>query len=127
MHIAKIYLIFFALMALVTGLAYLYAPLAMTAPMGFGGLTPSALADLRANYGGLQIGLGIFLLHCARAGHIKLGLLLTLIVMTAVPLCRALSFALDGGATPTLLAVFGMEIALFVVTLALYLRTPRAA
>lgn len=124
MRIAKIYLIFFALMALVTGLAYLFAPLAMTAPMEFGALTPPALADVRANYGGSQIGLGIFLLYCAHSERIKLGLLLTLMVMTVVPLCRAFSFFVDGGATQTLQAVFGIEVVLFVITLVMYLRTP---
>ncbi len=124
MKISKIFLVFFALMAIATGLAYVFAPLAMTAPMEFGALTAPALADIRANYGGLQLGLGIFQLYCVKTFRIKLGLLVTLIVMTCVPLCRTLGFLLDGGATQTLLAILAMEVVFLVLTLVLYLRTP---
>lgn len=122
MRVARGFLIFFALMAIATGLAYLFAPLQMTAPMEFGALTPPALADVRANYGGLQLGLGVFLLYCVRTGQIRLGLLLVLFTMLFVPLCRTIGFALDGGATPVLQAVLAMEVVFLVITWVLYRR-----
>src|SRR5687768_1524925 len=64
MRVAKIYLIFMAVMSIVFGVIYLFNPSAMMAPMGFGTLAPSALTDARATYGGLQIGMGVFLLLC---------------------------------------------------------------
>lgn len=128
MRVAKSYLIFFALMSLATGLAYVFAPLAMTAPMEFGALSAPALADVSANYGGLQIGLGIVLFYCALNARLKFGLLITLIVMTCVPLCRVAGFLLNqGAATQTLLAVLAMEVVFFVLTLVIFLRAPADA
>ncbi|MDB6063678.1 MAG: hypothetical protein JWM78_3781 [Verrucomicrobiaceae bacterium] len=124
MKVAKYYLVLFALMALATGLAYIFIPLQMTAPMEFGALTAPALADIRANYGGFQAGLGIFLLYCANTARIKLGLLAVLLIMTCVPLGRVYGFLVDGGATQTLLGVLAMEVIFFVLTLVFYLRTP---
>jgi len=124
LRIAQIYLVFFGLMAIATGLAYLLAAQGMSTALGFDILPPPALADIRANYGGMQLGLGLFLLYCVRTGQLKTGLLLTLIVMAAVPLLRALSFAMDGGATQTQVAVLGMEIVFLVISLVLYRRTP---
>jgi hypothetical protein len=62
MRAAKIYLILIAVFSIAIGLVYLIAPSVMTAPFGLGELGPSALTDVRANYGGFQIGTGLFML-----------------------------------------------------------------
>ena len=62
MAFARIYLRLMGAMSLFFGLVYLLAPESMTAPTGFGALSPGALTDVRATYGGFQLGSGAFLL-----------------------------------------------------------------
>jgi hypothetical protein len=127
MRVAKIYLIFMAVMSIVFGVIYLFNPSAMMAPMGFGTLAPSALTDARATYGGLQIGMGVFLLLCLNPERVRLGLLFTLVSVTAVAASRAVGFAIDGDIIDVLLYTFIFEAVLTLVTLVIFLRTPSTA
>jgi hypothetical protein len=67
MKYTKFYLIGFGVLSMAFGLAYLLVPVAMSAPAGFGDLSASAKTDVRATYGGFQIGLAGYLLWAARA------------------------------------------------------------
>ena len=124
MRAATIYLIFIALISLVFGVVYLIAPVTMTTPMGFGELQPSALTDVRANCGGFQIGTGLFLLFCLRRERRKLGMLLAVLLASAIATSRALGFAIDGDVIPPLQGALTFEVALTVISLVIYLRTP---
>jgi hypothetical protein len=114
-------------MTLVFGLLYLLAPTTMTDPTGFGPLGPSATTDVRATYGGLQIGLGLFLLWAAAEdARVRLALVLQVLTIGAVALSRALGILLDGEATGVLLGALAFEVLLTIAAIALLRRVPQA-
>jgi hypothetical protein len=127
MRAARIYLTFMALISVAFGLMYLVAPLTMTTPMGFGELKPSALTDVRANYGGFQIGIGLFLFFCLRRERLRLGMLLAFLVAAAIAISRAIGFALDRDVVPPLQGALIFEIVLALISLVIYLRMPISA
>jgi hypothetical protein len=127
MRVAQIYLILMGVMSLVFGVVYLFWPATMTDPMGFGVLAPAAVTDVRATYGGFQIGRGAFLLWCLRPPRVRAGLLLMLLSVGAVAACRAIGLLIDGQVTSNLQGVLVFEVVLTVVTLVLLLRTPAPA
>jgi hypothetical protein len=96
----------------------------MTAPMGFGPLAPSALTDVRATYGGFQIGTGLFMLCCLRPDRLRVGMLLALLSVGAVTASRAMGLAIDGALTDTSIGTLALEIVLTAVALFIFLRTP---
>ncbi len=65
MNGARIYLRIAGALTLVFGLLYLWVPETLTAPAGFGEIGSGGLTDIRATYGGFQLGLGAFLLWAA--------------------------------------------------------------
>ena len=127
MRAAKIYLIIMGIMSVLFGVIYLINPLSMTAPMGFGDLAPSALTDVRATYGGFQIGTGLFMFYCLKPARIKMGLLLVLLSAAAITLSRLYGFVVDGDITPVLKGTIAFEITLTVISLIFWLRTPEPA
>jgi hypothetical protein len=127
MRAAKIYLILMAIMSVGFGVVYLFWPLSMTDPMGFGPLAPPALTDVRATYGGFQIGTGLFMLFCLRPERLRLGMLLALLSVTAIALSRAVGLLLDGDFTDVLKGTLAFEVVLAVISLIIFLRTPDAA
>jgi hypothetical protein len=126
MRAARIYLTFIAVISLVFGVVYLVAPLSMTTPMGFGDLKPSALTDVRANYGGFQIGTGLFMLFCLKRDRLKLGMLLALLLAAVIAASRALGLAIDGDMIPPSQGALTFEVVLTVISLVIYLRTPNS-
>jgi hypothetical protein len=113
MAFARIYLRLLGAMSLLFGFVYLLAPESMTAPTGFGPLPPSALTDVRATYGGFQLGWGAFLLWAASdAGRIRLALLVATLTIGAVALSRATGIVLDSSANPFHLAALATEASL---------------
>ena len=128
MALARTYLRLLGAMTLFFGLVYLLAPERLTGPTGFGPLGPSATTDVRATYGGLQIGLGLFLLWAAaREARVRSALVLQAIVIAAVAASRALGLWLDGEATGVLVGALAFEILLTVATVALLRRLPQDA
>jgi len=127
MAFARIYLLFVAAMSVLFGLIYLIAPQSMTDPTGFGALSPSALTDVRATYGGLQLGFGAFLFWAAaEPGRLRLGLVLVALSIGAVGASRATGLLLDGSANA--FHLFGLATETTLTLLALYaLRRARAA
>ena len=124
MRAAKIYLVLMGVMSVVFGVVYLVSPLMMTEPMGFGALKPSALTDVRATYGGFQIGTGLFMLACLPPARLKTGMLLALLSVCAIALARLYGFMVDGDVIPVLQGTLLFEVVLAVISLVIYLRTP---
>jgi len=92
---ARIFLWAVAAAFLVFGVAYLLAPASLA---GSAGITadPSGLTDLRATYGGFQIGFGIYLCWSALApSRMPTALLATALVVGCVGLARLLGLLLD--------------------------------
>ncbi len=126
MLIARIWLVLMAAMSIVFGVVYLINPASMTDPMGFGQLAPSAWTDVRATYGGFQLGMGFFLLWCLEASRVRTGLLLTLLTIAGVAGCRAVGlFVIDRDLTAVLRSTIILETTLTVISLVLFLRAPK--
>lgn len=128
MRAAKIYLVLMGLMSVVFGVLYLVSPATFTDPMGFGILAPSALTDVRATYGGLQIGMGIFMFWCCMGtGRLYTGMFFALVSVASIAICRAIGLVIDGDAIDVLKMTLAFEAVLGVVSLVLFLRTPKTA
>ena len=97
MTLAKFYLWGIGLFTLAFGLGYLLAPAALTEPAGFGDLGASATTDVRATYGGFQIGMGAFLVWAAQAeARFRTALVLVALSIGAVFVSRVIGLAMDG-------------------------------
>ena len=126
MRFARAYLIFFAAMGLFFGLWYLIAPTGLTDPTGFGPLGPNALTDVRATYGGFQIGAGLFLLWAvADPARVRTALVLQTLTIGAIASCRLVGIAIDGSPNAFLLSALASEIVFTAVGLFALSRTPR--
>jgi hypothetical protein len=102
MDFARTYLRIFGVITLLFGVAYLLAPGGiLTEAAGFGALAAGGLTDVRATYGGLQLGIGAFLLWAATdESRVRMALVLLALLFGAVGLSRALGLMLDGSANP---------------------------
>ena len=111
MGFARAYLYFFAAVGLIFGFWYLLAPASLTDPTGFGPLGPNALTDVRATYGGFQIGSGLFLLWAAAdPARVRVALVLQALTIGAIGSCRLVGIAIDGSPNGFLLSALASEI-----------------
>ena len=111
MKFARAYLYFVGAMGVLFGVWYLIAPATWTDPTGFGPLGPNALTDVRATYGGFQIGLGVFTLWTALdAARVRTGILVQLLTIGAIASCRVVGFAIDGSPNGFLISAITTEI-----------------
>jgi hypothetical protein len=74
------------------GIAYIFFPLQILSFTGGYHLDSSALTDLKATYGGLQIGLGIYVLFALRQGEYSACLRLIWMIFAAVGSLRLISY-----------------------------------
>jgi hypothetical protein len=99
-------------------------PETLTDPSGFGTLAPEALTDLRATYGGLQVGIGGFLIWTAsNVSRHRAGLMLVAVLLPAVAVARAYGLVVDGEATAGMLGALAFEIALSVIAVMVLRKT----
>ena len=111
MGFARAYLYFVGAMGLLFGFWYLIAPTGLTEPTGFGPLGPNALTDVRATYGGFQIGSGLFLLwSAADPARVRAALVLQALTIGAIGSCRLVGFALDGSPNGFLISAIATEV-----------------
>ena len=104
MSLGRVLLWGVGLMLVAFGLAYLVSPVSMLELTGGTASTPAAITDVRATYGGFQLGLGAFLCWSALASErVPSALLALSLVAGAIGGCRLLGVAVDGGFGPTLL------------------------
>lgn len=90
------------------GLAFLVAPVDILAHIDVRAGSPSAVADLRAVYGGLELGVAATLALCGRAS-VRLGLSAALAIFLAMALARLVGFAVDGPQTWLSIALLAAE------------------
>ena len=103
-------LILLALFVLVAGLASFASPASLGQQAGWSA-TPGGLTEIRAFYGGLQVGLGCFLLWCARRRERLLsGLLAAGFSVGGIGIARAFGLLLDQAPTTYNLANLAVEI-----------------
>jgi len=72
-------------------------------------------------YGGLQLGLGLFFLYCARTGEDRLGLLLALALYAPLVAYRLVTVWRFWPVGTSTLWVAGLELALLLASVALWL------
>ena len=106
----------FAAIFVFFGVTYLVSPAPLTLSAGVSA-DASGLTDIRVNYGGVQLGIGLFLAWCALS-RVSTGLLLTAVVMGAILLGRVTGFVVDGSVTSFHLSALTVEVPM--ATLALW-------
>lgn len=108
------------------GTANLFFPAAGMAGFEMQITTVSALNEIRANYGGMHIALGLLFLSGAFLGVLRVTTLLVIALFTAgLVLGRLLSLALDGVPNHFVLGLFALEALGCVVAIVLYMRASR--
>lgn len=82
---------------LVTGLAFSLMPRDLFGDVGLEVPNGSALTELRAMYGGLELAVGLFLAVCARRGGeaLELGLLLSFLTLLGLASFRGVGMVLE--------------------------------
>ncbi|MFA5684985.1 MAG: DUF4345 domain-containing protein [Lysobacteraceae bacterium] len=109
------------------GIACLIAPVATLAAAGMEVAGAVAATELRAFYGGLEIGLGLFIVATALSEQRhRAGLWLCLAAYGGIGLARALGMALDGISTTFLCSALAVELALALLAALCLWRSPRA-
>ncbi len=110
------------------GVVALIQPSAMTGPPGLDASAPGAVTEVRALYGGLQIGLGAFLIWAALdPSRWPLALLAYGFVIGAVGDCRFIGLLIDGNWTGFHLFALGFEWVTAGIALLLWWRLRRPA
>ncbi|MBX9915348.1 MAG: DUF4345 domain-containing protein [Pseudomonadaceae bacterium] len=98
MRTTQLFLGFQALALIGLGVAYFIRPHEMTNLSGMLLMAQAAITDVRAYYGGLQMGLGAFLLlACRQTDLIRAALILLVLIYSALALARIGGLWLDGG------------------------------
>lgn len=95
MKFAKGFLLINSVLFVFFGLSFIFAPSYFTHLFTGGAFTTSSAAiDVRATYGGLGVGLGVWLLLCVKE-HIRLGILGCIVVLASIVLGRVVGLVLD--------------------------------
>ena len=93
----RLLLAFIALTYTGFGFVFLFNPSEMAAIVGIAFPTTTPRTDFRAMYGGLEIGIGAFLLICAmRREFVRVGLFASACVLVAMATSRSVGLMLDG-------------------------------
>jgi hypothetical protein len=79
------------------GFTFLFNPNEMSAMLGLSFQTNAGSTDFRAMYGGLEVGVGVFLLMCAlRREFVRVGLFAAACALVAMATSRSVGLLLDG-------------------------------
>lgn len=112
MTLAKIGLLFAAVVFVGIGLGFLLVPVQWAAVVEISLPTPMARTDVRATYGGFDLAMGVFLALCARrADWIRPGLLALGLAAAGFGGGRLVGILVEGTATPLMLIFVALETA----------------
>ncbi len=94
------------------GLAFTFVPKEVAELVtGTAPSEPSGLIDMRATYGGVAIGMGVFLGLCARRREwTRVGLIFSMLVLAAIGAARIVGIVADGSPNGFMLAFLALEI-----------------
>lgn len=93
------------------GLWALAMPYAFASAIGFELSNAAALTEMRAFYGGLELGLGIFFVLCAvRPNLVRAGLTLGVVALASVASTRLLGLIMDNSWNALMLGVLASEV-----------------
>ena len=88
----RFYLYFNAALYFLFALWCTIAPLDTSQQLGYSTLTPAGLSEYLVVYGGIELGLGVFFLYCARR-ETRTGILFSLALYAPIVLFRWISIA----------------------------------
>jgi hypothetical protein len=109
--IARIYLWTCAAVFCGLGIALLFWPTEILKSVEISFTSVTAFADIRADYGGCILGVGVFLAWCAsKAPLVRTGLLCTGLTFSGYVVGRLLSLTLDGMPKPIIFTVTIVEV-----------------
>jgi hypothetical protein len=109
------------------GFLYLLDPDAIRDRAGISPDLPAALAEIRSTYGGLHVGIAVFLLACAaREGRRRAGLLFCGLAFAGAGIARVAGILEFQAAELKQVVIASLEIAFSVMTLWLYRKWPVA-
>jgi len=98
------------------GAGYVLSPETLMEATGLTG-SASGITDVRATYGGFQIGFGIFMILAAsRPAYVGIALFATAIVVGFVGLCRGFGLVIDGSPSATNIGALVFEFGLAALT-----------
>lgn len=123
MNNAKLLLWINAILFILFGMGFILAPSPLA--QWITGSTPSTtsgMIDLRATYGGLALGMGIFWALCASNGSERNGLLSAILVLSAVAIGRITGILLDGNPNLFMLILLAAEIISVILNFMIYRR-----
>lgn len=107
----RIILLVTALLFVALGAAFLTIPVRLADIIDLGVGEPAALADVRAVYGGMQIGFGVFLTWCGLAiPRVRTGLLAALMVFAGLALGRFLGIVAEPSQPAITFVLLAVEI-----------------
>jgi hypothetical protein len=110
-NLPSVFLLLSALTFAAFGVAFLVAPVAMIGLVELGASSPTARAEVRAMYGGLELGIAAFLFAClARRERVAAGLLCSTIALAGLALARGASIVLDGPVEPIMYWLAAAEV-----------------
>jgi hypothetical protein len=92
------------------GVTFIAAPNALLPRVNISAPEGTALTDIRAIYGGLDLGVDIALAYCLVRGHTALGLRVTAFVLGGIALGRAIGIVLDDNQTTITYVLWATEI-----------------
>ena len=110
------------------GLLYLLHPEALRDNAGISSDSPAALAEIRSTYGGLHVGIALFLVVCAaREGSRRTGLLFCGLAFACAGIGRFAGILEFQAADLDQLVIASLEVAFSFITLGLYRAWPMVA
>lgn len=108
--LGRIVLALTSLMHLGFGIAYTFWPVKMASLTKYELTAPLAVTEMRAFYGGLELGLAVFLGICAiRTDWIIPGLTATVLIYGGIIVARSIGMALDSSTNRFLLKIIAVE------------------
>ena len=111
MSLDRVVLALSSAFVLLAGVACIVAPASFAQQAGLSA-APSALTEIRAFYGGLQVGIGCFLIWCIRQRTLTFaGLLLVAFAVGGAGIGRVLGMLIDQAPTAFHLANLAVEVA----------------
>ena len=129
MSLDRIVLALSAAFVLFSGVACILAPTSLAQQAGLS-VTPSSLTEIRAFYGGLQVGIGCFLMWCIRGRETTFaGLLLVAVAVGGAGMARALGMLVDRAPTAfhiTNLVIEAITVAVVAIALSRHRRLAQA-
>lgn len=124
----KLFLLLCGVAFILIGVNTFHDPLAAMAPVELNINSVSALNELRANYGGMQIGVGLLLLAGFRVPALTRPVLLAqALLVGGLAWGRIISIAIDGMPGTFVQGLLVLESVIAVVSLLLFLRKPKVA